>query len=165
MNRRNFLSLSAIVPAVAALSACKPGSPESLSQYADDAVSHLLSQLEGNLDPKAPVLVATFVNIDDLESSSTFGRTAAELMSAALAQRGVNVADVRLRNALVTRPTGELMLTREAANLAKVHNAQAVLVGTYAVLADSRVVVTAKVIRIADNRVLAATSTEMTYAA
>src|ERR1700712_4314586 len=100
MNRRNFLSFGVILPAVAALSACKPGSPESLSQYADDAVSHLLSQLEGNLDPTRPLIVASFVNLDCLESSSTFGRTAAELMSAALAQRGVNVADVRLRNAL-----------------------------------------------------------------
>lgn len=159
MNRRNFLSLGAAVPALAALAACNQ---ETLLQHAEAAVDRLLPQLKANLDPNRPLIVASFVNVDDLESSSTFGRTMAELMSSALAQRGVIVADVRLRNALAPRPTGELMLSREAAALGKVHNAQAVLAGTYAVLSPN-VVASVKVIRIGDNRVLAATDAELRH--
>lgn len=159
MNRRNFLSLGVVVPSVAALAACNK---ETLIQHAEAAVDRLLPQLKATLEPNRPLIVASFVNVDDLEASSTFGRTMAELVSSVLAQRGIAVADVRLRNALAARPTGELTLSREAAALAKVHNAQAVLAGTYAVLTPN-VVASLKVIRIGDNRVLAATDAELRH--
>lgn len=159
MNRRNFLSLGALVPATALLVGCDP---ETLQDYAQLAVDRLLPQLKANFDATKPLVVAPLVNVDDLEASSTFGRTFAEMVSPRLAQAGVRIADVRIRNPLVYRPNGELVLSREAAAAGRTYDAQGVLVGTYSVMRP-RVYANLKAIRIADNLVLAATDAELRY--
>lgn len=159
MNRRNFLSLGALVPATALLVGCNP---ETLQDYAQIAVDQLLPQLKANFDPAKLLIVAPLVNVDDLEASSTFGRTFAEMVGARLAQAGVRISDVRIRNPLVYRPTGELVLTREASTIGRTHDAQAVLVGTYSVMRP-RVYASLKAIRVSDNLVLAATDAELRY--
>ena len=151
--------MGAVVPAVVGLTACKP---ETVLGHAQALVDRLIPQLKDNLDPARPVIVSSFVNVDDLETSSTFGRSMSELVGSLLAQKGIAVADVRLRNALVNRPGGELALSREAAALSSVHNAQAVVVGTYAIMSP-KVYASVKVVRVADNRILAASEAELRH--
>jgi len=60
-----------------------------------------------------PVLVATFVDVDQLEQSTTLGRTITEQTITRLVQLGFPVVEVKLRSALfVKQNTGELLLSR-----------------------------------------------------
>lgn len=88
----------------------------------------------GVLTKDRPIVVATMVSIDDFNKSSTFGRLASQLISNRLSQRGYLVKDVTYMRALTLKPgTGELVLSRDAAQVSASVNAQAVVAGTYAV--------------------------------
>ena len=104
----------------------------------------------------APVLVATIVNVNDLRRSAPLGRTLSEQYSARLAQRGFNVKELKLRGTVfVQEGTGELLLSREVQEIARAHNATAVLVGTYSAAANVTYV-NLKLVRTADQRILRA---------
>lgn len=95
-----------------------------------DAVSKLVS----GLDPSAfsPVLVATVVDLNDLRQAKPLGRTLSEQYSSSMVARGFAVKELKLRgDVFVRETTGELLLSREVKDIALVHNASTVLVGTY----------------------------------
>lgn len=88
----------------------------------------------GKLQPGSILLVATVVNVDKLNESSSLGRILAEQERARLTQAGYSVVETELRgNLLVKKDTGELLLSRELKDISKSYDAQAVVVGTYAV--------------------------------
>lgn len=102
-----------------------------------------------------PLLTATVVNIDILEKSSTLGRLISEQVAGRFTQAGYRMVEMKFGNAVyMKRDQGELMLTREISNLAKTHDAQAVVVGTYGESNDF-VFVNLKVIQPTTNVVLA----------
>lgn len=110
------------------------------------------------LDANQPVLVASLVNVDRLSESSRLGRMFAEQMAARMVQLGLRVTEVKLRNNLLLhRDQGELLLSREVREVSRLHNAQAVVVGTYAVSA-SVVYITLKLVNPVGNTVIAAHS-------
>ena len=83
--------------------------------------------------PSQPVLIATLVNNDDLADTSTFGRSFQNNIVAGFVDRGYTVKEVKLRrDMLVEREKGEFMLTRDLREMASKQNAQAIVVGTYA---------------------------------
>lgn len=85
------------------------------------------------LDPTQPVLVATFVNVDALTESSRLGKLFAEQVAGRIANRGIPVTELKLREQLfIKRATGALLLSDEVRDLSRNHRAQAVVVGTYA---------------------------------
>ena len=101
------------------------------------------------------MIVATAVNIDVLEKSSTLGRLISEQVAARFTYAGHRMIEMKFGNAVyMKRDQGELMLTREISNLAKNHDAQAVIVGTYGESQDF-VSVNLKVIQPTSNVVLA----------
>lgn len=108
------------------------------------------------LDLALPVLVATVVQVDRLGESSRLGRLITEHVAGRLAQRGVRVTELKLRETLAMRPSqGELLLSREARDVTQAQTAQAVVVGTYAVSSGS-VFVSLKLVNPLGNTVLAA---------
>lgn len=108
------------------------------------------------LDPALPVLVATIVQVDRLNESSRLGRLISEHIAGRLAQRGVRVTELKLRETLAMRPgQGELLLSREAREVTQAQAAQAVVVGTYAV-SPGAVFVSLKLVNPVGNIVLAA---------
>jgi TolB-like protein len=119
------------------------------------AADALLAQLKGRLVDDQPLIMATIVNIDALEQTSTLGRLVSEQISTRLARGGLKMLEMKLRNNVyLKRNQGELMLTREIGEVAHTHNAQAVVVGSYAETANS-VFVNIKVIQPTTNLVLA----------
>ncbi|WP_306604316.1 FlgO family outer membrane protein [Azonexus sp.] len=81
----------------------------------------------------APFLVATLANIDQLEQSSTLGRTISEQIASRMTQTGHSVIELKVRNGVyMKRNEGEFLLTREIREVATSHKAQAVVIGTYA---------------------------------
>lgn len=121
------------------------------------AAESLLEQLRYSLPLKqGAILIGTLVNIDALDRSSTFGRLTTDQISARFTMAGYPMVEMKLRNsAYMLRDQAELMLSREVGDLISSHNAQAVIVGTYAVSRD-RVYINLKVIRPQRGIVLAA---------
>lgn len=120
----------------------------------DEAGAALLSQAAKGVVKQRIILATSFVNIDDLQQSSTFGRLLGDTISGDMVGRGYNVVEVRLRNSLFMQPSrGEFMLSRELQSVGAAHDAQAVLVGTYAIGGDY-VYVNARLVSVIDSRVL-----------
>jgi TolB-like protein len=106
-------------------------------------------------DLNKTILVASFVNIDDMQMSSTFGRIVAEQIGSRVSQKGYKVIEMKLRNSVfVQERTGELLLSREILEISLNHDAHAVIVGTYAEGKET-VYVTAKLVRANDGVILA----------
>jgi TolB-like protein len=149
------------------LAACSSTPPREETNYATvssnqfiasnyTAADALLSQLNGKLLADKPLIMATVVNIDALEQTTTLGRLVSEQVSSRLSQGKLNMLEMKLRNNVyLKRGQGEMMLTREIGQVAQTHDAQAVVVGSYAETSDM-VFVNIKVIQPNTNFVLAA---------
>ena len=62
---------------------------------------HIADALENNLklriSPNESLLVASFVNVNNLEQSSTFGRIVSEQIASRFAQNGYKIIEMKLR--------------------------------------------------------------------
>lgn len=125
-----------------------------------EAIEH--SRLNFRLNKNRPMIVTSFADIDDVRFSSTFGRMIGEQIGSRLSQSGYRVIEPKMRgNIFIPHPDrgasgGEFMLSRELVNLSFEHDAQAVIVGTYAAAKDL-VYVTMKVIDVKDNSIVYST--------
>lgn len=174
MRGRGFLPLqglrAAAMAAVAmvALSGCAsyyygdnasgPGSAGAPRTAVIAANHHAADMLLQNapLDREHAVLVATLVNVDRLGESSRLGRIFSEQIAGRLVQRGFPVTELKLRdNVVMQREQGELLLSRELREVSRSHDAQAVVVGTYAVSATV-LYVSIKLVKPDGNMVVAA---------
>jgi hypothetical protein len=132
--------------------AARPDAIMNTSYKAGDA---LLGQLNGKLAHDKPLIMATIVSIDALDQSSTLGRLLSEQITTRLVHGGMKMVEMKLRNNVyLKRDTGELMLTREIGEVALAHQAQAIVVGSYAE-SNEFVFVNLKVIQPNNNFVLA----------
>jgi TolB-like protein len=118
---------------------------------------HLLDEnpRKNGIFTEQPILTTSFVNIDDLQQSSTFGRVIGEQIGSRIAQHGYKVIEMKMRTGsiFVQEHTGELVLSRELREISYQHDAYAIVVGTYADSKDSAYV-TAKLVRTKDSVVL-----------
>src|SRR5476649_465339 len=142
------LARAAVLALPLLLGACSSTPPKeegnystiSSNQFIDSnykAADALMHQLSGKLAADKPLIMATVVNIDALEQTSTLGRLISEQISTRMAQGGMNMLEMKLRNSVyLKRNQGELMLTRELGEVATTHNAQAIVVGSYAETSD-----------------------------
>ena len=81
---------------------------------------------------KQPILVTTLVDNNNLQDSSSFGRSLQNSIAAEFVRRGYVVNELKLRGDVFVRSgEGEFMLTRELGQLRIKQRAQAVVVGTY----------------------------------
>jgi len=108
-----------------------------------------------------PIGVTTFVNVDDLYSSSTFGRMVGEQLMSELAMKGFDVIELRHTDALQFLDRGgEFALSRDVGMVRPERNLAGVVVGTY-VASPERVYVNARLIDPSTSVVLSAGSVEM----
>lgn len=111
------------------------------------------------LNKNKRVLVASWVDVNQVSRSSIFGKMMAEQLASRLVQQGIPVMEVKLRSSLfITEKGGEMLLSREIREISQQHNAEAVVVGTYADAGSSGVYVTVKLVRAVDGLVLSATN-------
>jgi len=119
------------------------------------AADYLIEKLPEEMFSNSPLLVASFVNLDDLKQSSTFGRMVSEQISSRFKQRGYTAIEMKLRTTIfIKEGSGEFLLSRELSEISTKHHAQAVVVGSYAAASD-RVYLTVRVINVTDSRILA----------
>jgi len=105
--------------------------------------------------PDMPVLAASFVNIDNLDQSSTLGRVISEQIASRLAQQGFKIIETKLRQGsiFIQKGKGEFLLSRDLLNLSTNQGAQGVLVGTYAV-SEHFIFISVRVVRTEDSSVI-----------
>lgn len=112
-------------------------------------------------DP-GPIGVTTLVNLDDLYTTSTFGRMYAEQLISELSMKGYDVVELRHADALqVMNASGEFALSRDTGVLRSTQKLGGVVVGTYTV-SPVRVYVNARLIDPKSSVVISAGSVEMT---
>lgn len=110
------------------------------------AAQKLVDYAKVRLDRGKPLIVASFVNINDLSESSPLGRSISQQFATVFTTNGYRMIEMLLRkNVYIKQDSGEFLLSRELKNISHDHHAQAVIVGTYAV-GETQVYVTAKVI-------------------
>lgn len=133
-----------------------------LSPAVEDAAEALAGQLGDKIDKKKPLIVSTIVDINDLNRSSPFGRTVAELLTARLSAAGYLVQDVKLRKQFAIREkSGEFALSRRLGDLnAESVDAQAFVTGSYAE-GGNAVFVSLRIVRATDGHVFAGAEFEL----
>ncbi len=122
---------------------------------ADDLINEAFPPLIPR-HPNLPILTTTFVDHNQLEKTSHFGRLLQDHMSARLVQHGYPVKEVKLRKDLVIEPqSGETILSRRLALLSDTQPAQAILVGTTS-MAQRTMYISARLVNPHDATILAA---------
>lgn len=108
-----------------------------------------------------PIGVTTFVNLDDLYTTSSFGRMYAEQVMSELSMRGYDVVELRHSDAIqFLVNNGEYALSRDVAAIRRERDLGAIVVGTY-VVSPIRVYVNARLVDPSSSMVLSAGSVEM----
>ena len=121
------------------------------------AAQMLLNKTNGAIKKDVPLIIASFVDSNDLNYTTNLGRLLAEQFSTQFINNGYKVVELLLRNNLyITTKGGEFLLSREIKDLSlKQHNAQAALVGTY-VTGVNQVFINAKIVDISTNVIISA---------
>ncbi|MCK5404748.1 MAG: hypothetical protein KAI75_05935 [Desulfobulbaceae bacterium] len=147
---------------------CGPSAgPEKLAMEGDMgalalSVRDLTVQLHQNAQEESVreyvVAVSTFVNLNTLYRTSSFGRYLSEQMMNELQKSGVEVIDVRKTPGLqIYEKFGEYSLSRNMEDLSFTHPAQAVISGTYTYV-ENQIFVNVRLLRTSDGMVLSSGS-------
>lgn len=125
----------------------EPSPGQRLKGQVAQLVGQILLSSKEPLAGELQVLVASFVNLNQMYESSSFGRYFAEQVLFELQQAGVDVVDVRMMAGMeISQGNGEYILSRDMAELNYVQHADAVLAGTYSV-ADGQLFVNARLLQ------------------
>lgn len=97
------------------------------------AADRLIRGSQLPLSKDAPIIMATLVRLESLNESSNLGRLVSQHIAARFTQLGYRVPELKLRGTIFMRANqGELLLSRDVQDVSKTYQAQAVMVGTYA---------------------------------
>jgi len=127
---------------------------EALEEKILDVALELKQRVE-QFDPgEKTVAVTSFVDLNNLDSSSSFGRFVAERLSMEMHDLGFNIRELRQRKSIkFKRQEGEFGLTRQSTDLMRKFQVDAVLAGTYLIV-GAEVVVNARLIDVDSSRVI-----------
>jgi TolB-like protein len=99
-----------------------------------------------NKKDKTRVILTTFVDLDELDKTSTFGRLVSESMFNELHIRKFLVTDFRGQDAVSVSEDGEFHITRDVEKLKdKVDYVEYILVGTYVKFEDESLLINARI--------------------
>lgn len=159
--KKGFLKLLITISAIVLFSGCdqntivipkEKASTSTVNLSIDDAIISLANQLSQNnkMNPldNGTITVVSFVDLQQLNQTSPFGRVLAESLYSELFIRGFNISDIRGQNAININANGEFYITRNVTKLNSEVSNSYILVGTYSKV-DQNVIVNA---RIMDNK-------------
>ena len=144
------------------LSAIAPASGGRVAgQELDKVAAKVADTLDANLlytlDRTAPILYTSFVELSRLNTTSRLGMLLGDQVASRFSQHGHRLIELKLmKNAIVMKQnTGEFALSRDSRRIMDMHDAQAVLVGTYTLSGD-RIFISARLVGAEDNIILSA---------
>ncbi len=97
-------------------------------------VIFLADQLERNVDRKTqfqPIVITTFVNLDNLKETSRLGRMLSENLMHEMHVRRWSIIDFRLVSHLLITESGEFSLARDLKKIKETHRVGGLVTGTY----------------------------------
>lgn len=116
----------------------------------------IASALNKVLPTTRPIMKTTFVDINNIEKSSTLGRISSEQIASRLVQHGFPIVEPKMRQTIGIIPqTGEIMLSQDVRKIAQESEIDAVLVGYYTISAPF-IYMSVRVIGVPDNAIIAA---------
>ncbi len=125
-----------------------------MSHAVADALVAELRKNHPSFHQRKPILITSFVNRSDMDSTSELGVLISDHVSSRFSQQGYRVVEPRLRNDLAIRKgIGEFILSRDIDKLSADNKAYAVVVGNYT-QTKSLLDFTARLIQIKDRQVL-----------
>lgn len=114
-----------------------------------------------NHDPNVPILVVSFVDRKNLDSTSELGLILADHVASRMTQLGYTIIEPKLRLDLsIRKEEGEFLLSRDIEKLSQENGAYAAVVGSYTETL-SAVDMTAKLVEVRDRKVLASVDVKM----
>ncbi len=156
-----FLQISIIsIMSMVVLSGCNVQQPKlaGTNNYVnptslDDAIDNIANELRIGTtinfkSDKGTIAVTSFVDLNQLNKTTQFGRILGESMISELFKRGFNVSEFRGQGAISVNKHGEFYITRELRKLSMEVPNTYILVGTYAQIEDK----TLLNVRIIDNK-------------
>lgn len=153
MRRRTFLLVCFVSLLLGGCARCGPTHTATNIRESDLVeigyliIDELINNLSSNLNTEQCVLVACFVDVNNVQRSSNFGRMLPEHMVSRLAQNGYTVVEMKLRDSIyIKEGEGEFLLSRKIKDISSAHNAQAVVVGTY-LLAPKNLYIAARIVQ------------------
>ncbi len=144
----------------------KPGGTVSVATpdffgFGDYLARQLVAGRGGHGGRGERILLTSMVNLDNLYESSAFGRTMTESLSTCLFRYGFRVAEVRKAPSLFIRDReGELLLSRDAALVAKSQAVQGIVTGTYS-LTPTTVIINVRLLDAGSQEVLSVAGMEL----
>jgi len=128
------------------------GSTRNIIPVSYRAANMLLSRAPDEVTKETPFLVTSFVNINDLKESTSFGHLLSEQIASKIAQKGYSVKEIKLsqESLFVIKGDGEFALSERFEQIRSLFNADYVIVGTYSIGSES-VYVSTRIVRIDDN--------------
>lgn len=126
-----------------------------------DLTQELLANLQDDAVRSSTCVITTFVRLDDLKKADSLGRLLSEGMGNELVKAGMAVTEIRNTNAVSVAPfTGELLLSRDSAELKNYVNTSYALTGTYSV-GERSVAVSIRLLDMRTNRIVAVAANEL----
>jgi TolB-like protein len=136
---------------------------ETMAHYSYKAADIVIDQSRFAISGDTPLLIGTLTDVDQVETSNTFGRMVAEQVAARFVQQGYSVSELKLRNSvniqnayMGERGAGEFLLSRDVESVRGEHKAAAVVTGTYAV-ASGEVLVNLRMMDVGSGTIIAST--------
>lgn len=157
---RRLILLPFVLLAVACTHQVTTPKDASLIEESYKIADDLIRTLPQKSETLGSVLYTSAVDIDDVKTTSRFGKMMSEHVASRFSQHGFEVAEARLRDALSITSKGEFMLSRDLHQVAHEHNAWAVIVATYAP-AETSVYVNYRVIDLQTGAVAASVDAEL----
>jgi len=140
---------------------CNELGESSLCQIAYFITDNLIDNLRIELNKEQIILVASFVDVNNVQRSSNFGRMLAEHMVSRWSQNGYTVVEVKLRDSIfIKEREGEFLLSRRLKDISCAHNAQAVVVGTY-LLAQKEFYLAARVVQANNAKIISSSDVRL----
>ena len=136
-----------------ALASCASEPPNDFVALSYEAADTLFDGARREIGEDAPVVYGVFTPAGHPAASSPFGRIFAEHVASRLAQRGVKVVEVRLREAIAVREGGPYALSDDVRDVARRVRARAALAGSY-VATSGYALVTARLVDVTTGFVL-----------
>ncbi len=119
--------------------------------------------LSNHIHPdKKTVIVTSFVDLNQLNSTSDFGRLLGENMISNLHMEGFRVKEYRGQNAVSINADGEFNLTRDIKKLPSTIEADYILIGTYSNINETTLSINARIVDFANGDIYATATTVYT---
>ncbi|MEA3553397.1 MAG: FlgO family outer membrane protein [Campylobacterota bacterium] len=125
-----------------------------LNNYSSGNLNEVIMQIAKQLlhsntvkDKTTKIILTTFVNLDNLEETTTFGRMLSESMFNELHVNKFNVTDFRGQDAISVTKDGEFHITRETEKLKDtIETIEYILVGTYVKFENKSFLINSRII-------------------